>query len=76
MATTKAKKKTAKTKKANGGNKSAKVISMLRRKSGATREQILAATGWKAVSPAAIARGLQVIVDVEQRPYRYRISGS
>ena len=55
-------------------NKSAKVITMLRRKGGVTRDQILKATGWKAVSPQAIARGLQVIVDIEQRPYRYRIA--
>jgi hypothetical protein len=72
-------KKTAAPKKINGGksNKSARVIAMMRKAGGCTREDILQATGWKAVSPAAIGEssGFKVKINTDQRPYRYLISG-
>jgi hypothetical protein len=79
-AKTKAKKTTAKktaTKKVNGGksNKSAKVVAMMRKVGGTTREEILKVTGWKAVSPAAVAAGsgFKIKIDTSERPYRYTI---
>jgi Protein of unknown function (DUF3489) len=72
----KATKKTATTKKANGKKetKAAKVVAMLKRASGCTREQVLEATGWKAVSmqQQATAAGLKLQIDDSEKPYRYR----
>jgi hypothetical protein len=88
MATTKSKaKKTATTKKANGKgaaksaprkeSKAAKVVALLRRPSGCTREQVLEVTGWKAVSmqQQAAAAGLKLKIDDSEKPYRYRAEG-
>ena len=87
MATIKTKpKKTATTKKANGKGaaksaprketKAAKVIALLRRPSGCTREQVLEATRWKAVSmqQQAAAAGLKLKIDDSERPYRDRVA--
>jgi hypothetical protein len=66
-------------KKVNGGksNKSAKVVAMMRRANGVTRDEILKASGWKAVSPAAVAAssGFKIKIDTSEHPYRYFIKG-
>jgi hypothetical protein len=68
-----------KAKKANGKaakrqNKSAKIVTMLRRPGGVTREAVLAATGWKAVSMQQIAgnAGIKLKVDESKTPFVYR----
>ncbi len=82
MAKAKKAKKTAKRtapKKINGGksNKSARVVAMMRKAGGCTRKEILAATGWKAVSPATLAEssGFKIKIDSSERPYRYIVEG-
>jgi len=70
---TKSKKSTTKAK--PGENKSAKVIAMLKRPSGVTREEVLKVTGWKAVSMQQVATNAGVklkIDDSNGRPFRYR----
>jgi hypothetical protein len=66
-------------KKINGGksNKSARVVAMMRSAKGVTRNEILKVTGWKAVSPAAVAAtsGFKIKIDNSERPYRYSIKG-
>jgi hypothetical protein len=76
---TKAKKSTAATKaKANGGPRKgsalAKVAGMLRRPGGCTREQVLKATKWSAVSmqQQAKAAGVKLKIDKSERPFTYR----
>ncbi len=74
-------KKTATAKKANGkaaakSNKTAKVIALMRRASGVTRAEILAQTGWAAVSPQAIAAtaGLKIKLEkVKGKTIVYRV---
>jgi hypothetical protein len=55
-------------------SKTAKVIAMLRRAGGVTREQVLEVTGWKAVSLQSVATkvGLKLKVDESKRPFTYR----
>ena len=68
-----------KSKKSNGKsakprqNKSARIAAMLRRPSGCTRDDVLKATGWMAVSMQQQARaaGIKLKINKEQRPYRY-----
>ena len=76
---TKAKKSTTTTKaKTNGGPRKgsalAKVAGMLRRPGGCTREQVLKATGWTAVSlqQQAKAAGVKLKIDKSERPFTYR----
>jgi len=54
-------------------NKSAKIVAMLRRANGCTREEVLKETGWMAVSMQQQARaaGIKLKINKEQRPYRY-----
>jgi hypothetical protein len=79
MATTKktSAKKSTTPKKINGGksNKSAKVVAMMRAAKGTTRAAILEATGWKTVSPKAVAAasGFKIRIDNSASPYRYFI---
>lgn len=58
-------------------NKTAGVITMLRRKRGATRREVLAATGWKAISFQQVAEstGVKIKVDAKERPFKYRVVG-
>ena len=75
MATKSKAKKTTKTVKANGSTgKSAKVIALMKRPNGVTRAEVLAVTGWKAVSMQQLATsaGVRLKVDDKERPYRYR----
>jgi hypothetical protein len=75
-------KKTAKRASANGKpatprkeSKSAKVVALLQRASGVTREEVLKVTGWKAVSMQALASNAGVklkMEKVEGKPIRYR----
>jgi hypothetical protein len=68
-----------KTKKSNGKtakprqNKLAKIVALLKRPSGCTRDDVLKATGWMAVSMQQQARaaGIKLKINKEQRPYRY-----
>ena len=55
-------------------NKSAKVVAMLKRPNGVTRDQVLKATGWKAISMQQVARNvdLKLKVDESKRPFVYR----
>lgn len=55
-----------------GGN-AAKIADMLKRKDGCTREDVLAATGWTAVSMQQQAKqaGLTLKVDKSRKPFRY-----
>jgi hypothetical protein len=74
MATkTKAKKSNGKTAKPRQ-SKSAKIVAMLQRPSGVTREQVLKVTGWKAVSMQQMAgnAGIKLKVDESKRPFVYR----
>jgi hypothetical protein len=79
MATTK-----TKSKKSNGKtakprqNKLAKIVALLKRPGGCTRDDVLKATGWMAVSMQQQARaaGIKLKVDDSQLPYRYRAGGS
>jgi hypothetical protein len=76
----KAKKTTAKkttngkSAKAPRENKTAKVVALLQRAGGVTREDVLAATGWKAISMQSVAEkaGLKLKVDESKRPFVYR----
>ena len=77
MATNKStptKTKQAKKNTPRGDNKTQKVIAMLKRASGCTREQVLKATSWKAVSmqQMAAAGGLKLKTDKSERPFVYR----
>jgi hypothetical protein len=75
---TKSKKSTTTKPTANGGPRKgsllAKVAGMPQRPEGCTREDVLAATGWKAVSMQQMAAqaGLRLKIDHSARPYRYR----
>ena len=53
-----------------------KIVSLLKQKRGTTREAILKATGWKAVSPKQVAEGagLKLKTDKSERPYRYQVA--
>ena len=76
--------KNSKAKKNGGGSKMGekrkrngaigKIVSLLQQKRGTTREAILKATGWKAVSPKQVAEGagLKLKTDKSERPYRYQ----
>jgi hypothetical protein len=52
-------------------------VALLVRKEGTTREEILAATGWKAVSVQQVAKGagLALRVDKGRKPFRYYAEG-
>ena len=70
---TKSKKSTTKSK--PGENKTAKVVAMLKRPSGVTREEVLTVTGWKAVSMQQVATNAGVKLKMEKiegKPIRYR----
>jgi hypothetical protein len=56
------------------GSMIAKIATMLRRPKGCTRKEVLAATGWRAVSlqQQAKAAGVKLKIDDSERPYRYR----
>lgn len=82
---TKSKKSTAKAKKTTNGksgksatsraeSKTSKVIALMQRASGVTREEVLKVTGWKAVSMQQVATnaGVKLKIDDSERPYRYR----
>ncbi len=55
-------------------NKTAKVVSLMHRATGVTREQVLKATGWTAVSMQQVAKqaGVKLRVDSKERPFTYR----
>lgn len=54
-------------------NKTAKVVSLMRRPVGVTRKQVLKVTGWKAVSMQAVAAQAGVKIKVsKERPFIYR----
>ena len=57
------------------GNKTAKIIAMLARPSGATREQVLKATGWKAISMQQVTEKAHVKLRVDKKvtPFVYRV---
>ncbi len=75
-----AKKKTAAAKNGHatkrGDSKTAKVVALLKHAGGATRAQILKATGWKAVSVQQLAKsaGLKLKVDESERPFKYKVA--
>lgn len=56
-----------------GTGKVAQVITMLRRKGGATRGQILKAIGWRAISVQQVAagQGVKLKIDTSKRPFHY-----
>lgn len=56
-------------------NKTAEVISMLKRARGCTRSEALEVTGWKAISFQQVAdkTHTRVKVDTKVRPFRYRV---
>lgn len=58
------------------GNKTAKIIALLRRKDGATREQVLKATGWKAISMQQVTEkaNVKLRVDRKVRPFVYKVN--
>jgi hypothetical protein len=77
MATTKAKKAKKAVKRPApkvNGNKVEQIASLLRRPNGCTRADVLAATGWGAVSMQAQAKaaGIKLKIDKTERPFRYR----
>lgn len=55
-------------------SKTAKVILLMKRPNGCTREEVLKATGWRAVSMQQLAAsaGVKLKIDDKERPYRYR----
>jgi hypothetical protein len=67
--------------KTNGGPRKgsalAKVAGMLRRPKGVTRKEVLAATGWTAVSmqQQAKAAGMKLKINKSERPFTYRAAG-
>jgi hypothetical protein len=65
--------KTAPKRKTTGDNKTQKVIALMRRPSGVTRDQVVKLTGWKAVSMQALAAnaGVTLKVDNKERPFTY-----
>jgi hypothetical protein len=58
------------------GSLASKVAGMLQRPKGCTRKEVLAATGWKAVSMQQMAAqaGVKLKIDDSERPYRYRVA--
>ncbi len=58
------------------GNKTAKIVALLKRKDGATREQVLKACGWKAISMQQVAEKAHVKlrVDRKARPFVYKVA--
>lgn len=54
--------------------KTAKVVALLKRAGGCTREDILKVTGWKAVSVQQVAKGagIKLKVDESARPFKYK----
>jgi hypothetical protein len=71
----KAGRNTARVARPRGDGKSAKVVEMMRKNGGVTREQVLRATGWKAVSMQALAKaaGVKLKVNEKERPFRYSV---
>jgi hypothetical protein len=70
-------KKTTKAKKATNGSgkaKSEQIAALLRRAKGCTRADVLALTGWGAVSMQAQAKaaGVKLKIDKTVRPFRYK----
>ena len=70
-------KKKAKTpgKKANGKSKTAKVIALLQRPNGVTREQVLSMIDWQAISFQQVAKAAGVKLKLEKvagKPTVYR----
>lgn len=57
------------------GGRANQIVAMLRKPGGVTREEILAATGWRAVSVQQQARqaGVVLKVDKSRNPYRYSV---
>jgi hypothetical protein len=55
-------------------SKTQKVIALMKRAAGVTREEVLKLTGWKAVSMQALAKsaGVTLKIDNSEQPYRYR----
>ena len=68
-----AKKVTTKAKRAPKGTGPVAKIAKMLQNGGCTREQVLKATGWKAVSMQQIAKslGIKLKVDESKRPFRY-----
>ena len=56
--------------------KTSKVIALMKRAKGVTREEVLKVTGWKAVSMQQLAKssGVKLKVDESERPYRYMVA--
>lgn len=65
--------KTAANKPKDGKSKTAQAADLIRRKGGATREDILALTGWPAVSVPAVAKSAGIVLrkEKEGRAIRY-----
>jgi len=68
-----AKKAAGKKRAANGEHKTTKVIALMKRAKGVTREEVLALTGWKAVSMQQLAKsaGVKLKVNKDERPFHY-----
>lgn len=58
-------------------NKTAEIVSLMKRREGVTREEVLAVTGWKAVSMQQVAdlAGVKLKVYDKIRPFKYRVIG-
>lgn len=66
-------KKTA-TKRVTGEDKTGKVVALMQRAKGVTREEVLAATGWKAISMQQVAEGRgKLVIDKSERPFKYKL---
>jgi hypothetical protein len=63
--------KTAPKRKTTGDNKTQKIVALMKRASGVTRDEVLKLTGWKAVSMQALATSAGVTLKVanKERPY-------
>jgi len=60
---------------AGSGSRTAQIVALMQRPGGVTREEVLAATGWTAVSMQQQAKqgGVTLKVDKSVRPYRYMV---
>lgn len=59
----------------SGKGKALEVVAMMRRPGGVTREEVLTAIGWTAISmqQQAAAAGVELTIDKSRKPYRYMV---
>lgn len=57
-------------------NKTAVIVALMKRKDGVTRDQVLEATGWKAISMQQVAAKAHVRLKVDRKasPFVYRVA--